>query len=285
MIFRSEFWAREQKKTAGERDHCQISRKAAEEWNKLSDEDRVPYRELAELAKQRHAETYPTYKYSPAPRKESSMKPPPAKQRPAGTARATSRKAKAKTRRGSARHSDENADTVDYDHDASYKPSTRRFAPYPDRHSQPHQALPKIGITSGSTAQTPVGQVKLDSQIKLEPQVKLESVVEEVHEYFEPKQQPSAAELRHATPSPVASKSRLSLQSHTAGEVPSVNPSPESDSSSPLATHPWDIALSAPRVEPVGNENFSYDFRVDELYGMPSDDIPDEMEQLLEYYS
>ncbi|KAH9921395.1 high mobility group box domain-containing protein [Fomitopsis serialis] len=70
MLFRSELWAKEKIKSTVERDHRMISRMAGAAWNALPESERVPYRRLAELAKQRHAEAYPDYKYSPVFKKE-----------------------------------------------------------------------------------------------------------------------------------------------------------------------------------------------------------------------
>ena len=72
MLFRSDFWAKEKNKLTVERDHRMISRIAGLEWNKLSEAQRAPYRNMAELAKERHAQVYPNYKYTPVFRKERS---------------------------------------------------------------------------------------------------------------------------------------------------------------------------------------------------------------------
>lgn len=74
MLFRSELWAKEKIKSTVERDHRQISRIAGHVWNKLSDKERAPYKRRAELAKKRHAEEYPDYKYAPVYRSKAAKR-------------------------------------------------------------------------------------------------------------------------------------------------------------------------------------------------------------------
>ncbi|KAH8086610.1 hypothetical protein BXZ70DRAFT_547247 [Cristinia sonorae] len=72
LCFRSEFWAREKNKAGVERDHRQISRLAGIYWTQLTKEEKAPYHRMAALAKIRHAETYPQYRYTPMSRKEKT---------------------------------------------------------------------------------------------------------------------------------------------------------------------------------------------------------------------
>lgn len=72
MLFRSDLWAKEKNKSTVERDHRMISRIAGQEWNKLSEAQRAPYRSMAERAKQQHTLLYPDYKYTPVFRKEKT---------------------------------------------------------------------------------------------------------------------------------------------------------------------------------------------------------------------
>ncbi|CDO70921.1 hypothetical protein BN946_scf184829.g29 [Trametes cinnabarina] len=74
MIFRSELWTKEKIKSTVERDHRQISRIAGNLWNKLTDDERAPYKRLAEEAKVEHARLYPQYKYSPIYRRDKPAK-------------------------------------------------------------------------------------------------------------------------------------------------------------------------------------------------------------------
>ncbi|KAH9891119.1 hypothetical protein C8Q73DRAFT_110965 [Cubamyces lactineus] len=74
MIFRSELWNKEKIKSTVERDHRQISRIAGNLWNRLTEDERAPYQELAEEAKRLHAQTYPQYKYSPIYRRDKPAK-------------------------------------------------------------------------------------------------------------------------------------------------------------------------------------------------------------------
>lgn len=68
MIFRSWLWNKDDFKSV-ERDNRNVSRIAGRYWNELTDEERVPFRRMAEEAKARHAQLYPEYKYAPVFRK------------------------------------------------------------------------------------------------------------------------------------------------------------------------------------------------------------------------
>ncbi|TFK30710.1 HMG-box [Coprinopsis marcescibilis] len=70
LLFRSEFWAREkQKKNPVERDHRDISRIAAHCWRSLDDTAKQVYYQRASKLREQHQIQYPTYKFTPAPRK------------------------------------------------------------------------------------------------------------------------------------------------------------------------------------------------------------------------
>ncbi|KAL0579569.1 hypothetical protein V5O48_002449 [Marasmius crinis-equi] len=64
ILYRSHFWE-VQKSNPTERNHRQISRSAGIKWQSLSEEEKDPWRKLAERRKQEHAEKYPEYKFSP----------------------------------------------------------------------------------------------------------------------------------------------------------------------------------------------------------------------------
>jgi len=68
MIFRSWLWNKDNLKSV-ERDNRNVSRIAGRYWNELTNEQRAPFRKMAEEAKVRHAELYPEYKYAPTFRK------------------------------------------------------------------------------------------------------------------------------------------------------------------------------------------------------------------------
>lgn len=71
MLFRSDFWA-QQKESAVERDHRNVSRAAGVLWNALPEHEREQYRHKAQLKKKAHARMYPDYKYTPVFRKEKA---------------------------------------------------------------------------------------------------------------------------------------------------------------------------------------------------------------------
>ncbi|KAI6133355.1 hypothetical protein EDD16DRAFT_1699471 [Pisolithus croceorrhizus] len=68
MVFRSWLWNQDNLKSV-ERDNRNVSRIAGRIWNDLSDEQRAPFRKMADEAKMRHAQLYPDYKYTPSFRK------------------------------------------------------------------------------------------------------------------------------------------------------------------------------------------------------------------------
>jgi hypothetical protein len=74
MLFRSDLWAKKRVSSNVERDHRQISRIAAMLWNGLDEEQRRPFREQAKAEKERHALTWPNYKYSPVGRKVNGQR-------------------------------------------------------------------------------------------------------------------------------------------------------------------------------------------------------------------
>ncbi|CCM01306.1 uncharacterized protein FIBRA_03355 [Fibroporia radiculosa] len=74
MLFRSELWAKEKIKKTVVNDHREISRIAGSLWRDLPEEKRDVYRRRADQVKDRHAELYPDYKYSPAGKKAKGSK-------------------------------------------------------------------------------------------------------------------------------------------------------------------------------------------------------------------
>jgi hypothetical protein len=74
ILFRSDLWAKKRVNSNVERDHRQISRIAAGVWNGLSEEQRRPFRERAKAEKERHAQNWPNYKYSPVSRKLNNQR-------------------------------------------------------------------------------------------------------------------------------------------------------------------------------------------------------------------
>lgn len=74
MIYRSHMWSQRKITSTLERDHRNISKIVGHCWNKLDEEQRAPYRAIADEAKCRHAELYPDYKYAPLSRREKAPK-------------------------------------------------------------------------------------------------------------------------------------------------------------------------------------------------------------------
>ncbi|KAE9409339.1 hypothetical protein BT96DRAFT_787269, partial [Gymnopus androsaceus JB14] len=69
MCFRSQFWVEEKDRPTHEKDHRQVSRIAGNAWRMLTQEEREPYKEMAQQRKMEHAAQYPGYKYAPSSRK------------------------------------------------------------------------------------------------------------------------------------------------------------------------------------------------------------------------
>lgn len=74
MLFRSDLCAKEKIKSSVESDHRQISRIAGHIWNELGEEERAPYKHLAQQEKERHARLYPGYKYAPVYRTRANRR-------------------------------------------------------------------------------------------------------------------------------------------------------------------------------------------------------------------
>ncbi|EIM92480.1 uncharacterized protein STEHIDRAFT_136350 [Stereum hirsutum FP-91666 SS1] len=74
MIYRSHMWSQRKITSTLERDHRNISKIVGHCWNKLDEQQRAPYRAIADEAKRRHAELYPDYKYAPLSRREKAPK-------------------------------------------------------------------------------------------------------------------------------------------------------------------------------------------------------------------
>ncbi|KAI6045148.1 hypothetical protein EDC04DRAFT_204315 [Pisolithus marmoratus] len=77
MVFRSWLWNKNDLKNV-ERDNRNVSRIAGSIWRDFSEEQRAPFRKMAEETKMRHAQLYPEYRYTPSFRKakKSSQRPP-----------------------------------------------------------------------------------------------------------------------------------------------------------------------------------------------------------------
>ncbi|KAJ7595341.1 hypothetical protein C8J56DRAFT_1042445 [Mycena floridula] len=65
IIFRSLLVHQNKVPSSVQNDHCSISRLAGVLWRQLTDEQRLPWMELAEKEKEQHAMTYPNYRYIP----------------------------------------------------------------------------------------------------------------------------------------------------------------------------------------------------------------------------
>ncbi|KAJ3934969.1 MAG: hypothetical protein NXY57DRAFT_589063 [Lentinula lateritia] len=74
MIFRSEYHAQSKITTDVERDHRHISRIVGYLWNNMSEEDKAPYRLMAEKEKAEHQRKYPGYRFCPGTRTSKPVK-------------------------------------------------------------------------------------------------------------------------------------------------------------------------------------------------------------------
>lgn len=74
LFFRSAMWAEHKFERDAVRDHREVSRMAGRSWRKLVEEEREPYRQLANKAKTLHTKLYPGYKYAPVPRTKTGKK-------------------------------------------------------------------------------------------------------------------------------------------------------------------------------------------------------------------
>lgn len=74
MIYRSEFYAAEKITLALEHDHRHISRIISICWNKLSEEEKKPWKDKAAVEKAEHQKKYPDYQYTPVRRLEPPKK-------------------------------------------------------------------------------------------------------------------------------------------------------------------------------------------------------------------
>ncbi|KAF7320114.1 HMG box domain-containing protein [Mycena kentingensis (nom. inval.)] len=69
ICYRSYWWEQNKKSEDPAQivtDHRLVSKMAAEDWRKLSAEERDPFARLAQIAKQDHAQMYPMYAYKPS---------------------------------------------------------------------------------------------------------------------------------------------------------------------------------------------------------------------------
>ncbi|KAJ3834136.1 hypothetical protein F5878DRAFT_728392 [Lentinula raphanica] len=74
IVYRSHWWDEHKYSPSVDRDHRQVSRIVAHRWHTLSEEQRLPFRQEAEVRKQQHALMYPGYKYAPGTRKSKPRK-------------------------------------------------------------------------------------------------------------------------------------------------------------------------------------------------------------------
>lgn len=76
-----------------ENDHREISRIVGKIWKSMTDDEKAPWKDLAEKEKLEHAQKYPNYKYSPNSRRDAAS--PPSRNPPARSSASRSRKTKA----------------------------------------------------------------------------------------------------------------------------------------------------------------------------------------------
>ncbi|KAF8272388.1 hypothetical protein EI94DRAFT_1718519 [Lactarius quietus] len=79
MVYRSYIWFTKQLDNSNEKNLSCVSKLAAESWKDMNAQARAPFHEVAALAKRKHAELHPNYKYAPSSRLEKPTKknPPP----------------------------------------------------------------------------------------------------------------------------------------------------------------------------------------------------------------
>lgn len=74
MVFRSYVWFTKQLDNSNEKNLSCVSKLAAERWKDMSAHARAPFHEVAALAKRKHADLHPNYKYAPSSRSEKPTK-------------------------------------------------------------------------------------------------------------------------------------------------------------------------------------------------------------------
>ncbi|KAH9982132.1 high mobility group box domain-containing protein, partial [Lactifluus volemus] len=65
MVYRSYVWFTKQLDDNDEKNLSCVSKLAADSWKDMNDQARAPFHSVAALAKRKHAELYPDYKYAP----------------------------------------------------------------------------------------------------------------------------------------------------------------------------------------------------------------------------
>lgn len=74
MVYRSYVWFTKQLDKSDEKNLSCVSKLAAESWKEMNAQARTPFHEIAALAKRKHAELHPNYKYAPSSRSEKPTK-------------------------------------------------------------------------------------------------------------------------------------------------------------------------------------------------------------------
>ncbi|KAH9060761.1 hypothetical protein EDB87DRAFT_1613938 [Lactarius vividus] len=74
MVYRSYVWFTKQLNNSDEKNLSCVSKLAAESWKDMSTHARAPFHEVAALAKRRHTDLHPNYKYAPSSRSEKPTK-------------------------------------------------------------------------------------------------------------------------------------------------------------------------------------------------------------------
>ncbi|KAH9075701.1 hypothetical protein EDB83DRAFT_2351859 [Lactarius deliciosus] len=74
MVYRSYVWFTKQLDNSTEKNLSCVSKLAAESWKDMSAHARAPFHEVAALAKRKHADLHPNYKYAPSSRSEKPTK-------------------------------------------------------------------------------------------------------------------------------------------------------------------------------------------------------------------
>jgi HMG (high mobility group) box len=75
MVYRSYVWFTKQLDDNDEKNLSCVSKLAADSWKDMNDQARAPFHSVAALAKRKHAELYPDYKYAPTSRTDKPTKP------------------------------------------------------------------------------------------------------------------------------------------------------------------------------------------------------------------
>ena len=76
MVYRSYVWYTKQLEDNDEKNLSCVSQLAGRSWMVLSEQARMPFKQVADIAKREHAERNPDYKYAPSSRSQKSQKTP-----------------------------------------------------------------------------------------------------------------------------------------------------------------------------------------------------------------